>query len=71
MHINGQERIQGQKYPARKYELIFEWALWGWYTDENYYPKNRTWKMFNDWLSIEVNSEIFDLVKGAIEKEEV
>jgi len=58
-------------YIRKKHSLIFEWELWGWITAEEYWPKNRNWKMFNDWFEIEINSEVFDLVDGRIEKEDV
>ena len=44
---------------------------WAWVTDEEYWIQNRTWKTFNEWFDIEINSEVFDLVEGNIEKEEV
>ena len=53
------------------YEEIFEWELFGWVTAEELWPKNRSWKMFNEWFNIEINSEVFDLVDGEIEKEEL
>jgi len=53
------------------YSYIFKFELFGWYTDEEPWPKNRTWKMFQEWFEIEINSEVFDLVDEAIEKEEL
>ncbi|MBL7153177.1 MAG: hypothetical protein ISS79_05635 [Phycisphaerae bacterium] len=58
-------------YIRKKHSLIFEWVLWGWITAEEYWPKKRNWKMFNDWFDLEVNSEVFDLVDGDIEKEDL
>ncbi len=58
-------------YIRKKYSQIFEWELWGWIRAEELWPKNRTWKMFQEWFGIEINSEVFDLVEGEIEKEEV
>jgi hypothetical protein len=50
---------------------IFEFELFAWYTPEELWPKNRTWKMFQEWFEVEINSEVFDLVEGEIEKEEM
>ena len=58
-------------YIQKRYSLLFEFELYGWYTAEELWPKKRTWEMFQEWFSIEVNSEIFDLVNRDIEKEEM
>ena len=59
------------EYVRKKHSLIFEWALWGWVTDEEFWPQKRNWKMFKEWFDIEINSEVFDLVDARIEKEDV
>ena len=53
------------------YDQIFEFELYGWYTDEELWPGNRTWKKFQEWFEVEINSEVFDLVDEEIEKEEM
>ena len=58
-------------YIKKIYSDIFEFELFGWITTEELWPKNRTWKMFQEWFDIEINSEVFDLVDGKIEKEEM
>ena len=60
-----------KKYIRKRFEQIFEFELWGWITTEELWPKNRNWKMFQEWFSIEIHSEIFDLVDEEIEKEEM
>ena len=62
---------ESMAYVKKTYSQIFEFELWGWITDEDLWPENRTWKMFQDWFEIEINSEVFDLVDGDIEKEEM
>jgi hypothetical protein len=57
-------------YVKKVYSYIFEFELFGWYTDEEHWPPKRPWKMFQEWFDIEMNSEVFDLVDGEIEKEE-
>jgi hypothetical protein len=53
------------------YLQIFEFELFAWYTPEELWPQKRTWKMFQEWFEVEINSEVFDLVEGDIEKEEM
>ena len=60
-----------KKYIEKRFDQIFEWELFGWIVTEDLWPQKRTWKTFQDWFSIEINSEVFDLVDGEIEKEEM
>jgi len=53
------------------HSLIFEFELFGWYTDDKLWPRERNWKMFQQWFNIEINSEVFDLVNGKLEKEDL
>jgi len=59
------------KYIEMNYKQIFKFALFGWYTDEALWPKRRTYKMFNEWFDVQINSEVFDLVDEKIDKEEM
>ena len=59
------------KYIKKNHEMIFEWELLGWVITEELWPKNRNWKMFNNWFDIEINSEVFDLVDSEIEREDL
>lgn len=45
---------------------IFETELSGWITDEDMWPKNRTFKMFKKWFDVELHSMVFDLGKYEI-----
>ena len=58
-------------YIKKIYSDIFEFELFGWITTEELWPQKRTWKMFQEWFDIEINYEVFDLVDGKIEKEEM
>ena len=58
-------------YIKKIYSDIFEFELFGWIVTEELWPKKRTWEMFQEWFSIEINSEVFDLVDGDIDKEEM
>ena len=62
---------ESMAYVKKIYSNIFEFELWGWYTAKELWPKNRNWEMFQEWFSIEINSEVFDLVDRDIEKEEL
>ncbi len=59
------------KYLKKSFHQIFDWELFGWYTDTDAWPENRNWKMFNEWFDIEVNSEVYDLVGTPIEVEKL
>ena len=61
---------QSLAYVKKLFPVLFEHQLFGWYTDETLWPQKRTWKMFQEWFAIEINSEVIDLVRGMIEKEE-
>ena len=64
--------VESMKYIKKYYNLIFEFELFGWIVTEKLWPKNRTWKMFQELFKIEINSEVFDLVGDEeIEKEEM
>ena len=43
------------------YEEIFEDQLWGWYTDPECWPKNRSFAVFSRWFDWEWHSMVVDL----------
>jgi|SRR4030042_1678407 hypothetical protein len=49
------------KWIKKNYENIFMNELNDWCTDEEMWPKNRTYKMFSEWFDIEICSMILDL----------
>mgnify|MGYP006306222653 CR=1 FL=1 len=51
------------------YEMIFINELNDWYTGEDKWPANRTFKMFSDWFEIEICSMVLDLEENEITKE--
>ena len=55
-----------KKYLKQKYEDIFINELWSWYTDDNYLPKNITFKMFEEWLEYEFIDLCFDTLDTRI-----
>ncbi len=62
---------EAMEYIRKRYGLIFEWAFGVWVATEDLWPEKRNWKMLNEWFDIEIYSEVFDLVDGSIEKEDV
>lgn len=58
-------------YVKKVYSQMFEFELIGWYTAKELWPKKRNWNMFQEWFSIEINSEVLDLVDSKIEREEM
>jgi len=60
-----------KKYIEKRFDQIFEWELFGWIKTEELWTKKRKWKMLQEGFDIEINSEVFDLVDGEREKEEM
>lgn len=50
-------------------ESLLEEEYAGWCTDKSRWPKNRTKQLFWQWFEVEIHSEVFDAVRGAIKKE--
>ena len=55
---------------SSNFEYFFEQQLFGWCTDENLWPKDRTWEMFQEWVYISFQSCVYDVLDEPIEKEE-
>ncbi len=51
------------------YEMIFVNELNDWYTKEDKWPANRTFKMFSEWFEVEICSMVLDLEEYEITKE--
>ena len=54
------------KFIKNIYRSIFEIELDSWCTDENFWPKNRDYNIFDQWFTIEFHSEVFDFGEGKI-----
>jgi hypothetical protein len=50
------------------WEDIFEDELYGWSTNEAWWPKERTQKMFWQWLDVEFHSMVFDPYEDEVKK---
>lgn len=58
-----------KRWLKKNFDQIFTNELNDWYTVEDRWPKKRTYKMFEEWFDIEINSMILDLEDGPITKE--
>ncbi len=54
-----------------QWQWIFENELRGICEDEATWPKNRSWKLFNEWFELKFSSIVLDLVNGPIRKENI
>jgi hypothetical protein len=53
-------------YVRRHFKAIFEEELNSWYTDPDLWPKDRSFKTFKKFFSVQVSTMVFDLGKGMI-----
>jgi hypothetical protein len=53
----------------RHYKAIFEGELNFWYTDPDMWPKDRSFKTFKTFFTVQVSTMVFDLGKGMILQE--
>jgi hypothetical protein len=45
---------------------VFERELWDWHTDEEAWPHDRDFRMFQEWFSVEFHSVVEDLCDDEI-----
>jgi len=64
-----QGRKEIERWLRKHFDEFFSEQLFGWYTDETCWVKNRTYKMFTEWFEISFCTMVWDSVEGAIEKE--
>lgn len=55
-----------EKLMKSKYKDIFVHELWSWYTDEDYFPENISFEMFNEWFEYEFIEMCFDTLNSKI-----
>lgn len=58
-----------EKWLKRNFDKIFQNELNDWHTNEDNWPVKRTFKIFQEWFTFEINSMIIDLEKTEIIKE--
>jgi hypothetical protein len=57
-----------KKWLKKGFDNIFSDQLNNWYTDENLWPENRTFKQFKEWFDYTLHTMIFDTQDGPIRK---
>ena len=62
---------QAMRYIERNHKIIFEWELFGWYTDESIWPEKRTLSVFRKWFDVEIHSMVADMLDEHITREEI
>lgn len=50
-----------ERWVHQRWRMFFELFIGGWYTDESWWPKNRTLKMFKEWFDVQYHSMVWDL----------
>jgi hypothetical protein len=65
-----EDRSELEEWLAANYEALFETELYGWYTDEALWPKNRTLELFHEWVHVEYHSMVVDVVEGPLVDDE-
>jgi hypothetical protein len=50
-----------ERWVHRRWKMFFELFVSDWYTDESWWPKNRTLKMFKEWFDVQCHSMVWDL----------
>jgi hypothetical protein len=59
-----------ERWLRRRYAELFEMELYGWYTDPELWPKQRTYRMFREWFEPELHTVLIDLGPGDIYDDE-
>ena len=62
---------EAEGYINEIYEDIFIEELYGWCTEEAWFPQDRTNEMFWEWFEVEVHSIVMDSSIDLIEEEEL
>jgi hypothetical protein len=65
--MNSNEDIR--KWIKRNFDRIFINELNDWVSEEEYWPKNRTQKLFTEWFDIEVHSMVLDIEESPVLKD--
>jgi len=59
-----------EEFLQKKYKIIFELELEAWMASPEHWPKNRNYKVFNQWFEVRVADTVIDLGSGKIVFEE-
>src|SRR3989338_1064037 len=50
-----------EKFVKKHFTEIFEHELSGWYPDPEMWPKDRSWRVFQEWFDYEIKTMVFDM----------
>jgi len=56
------------RWVRRHFDELFTNELNDWYTDEERWPQDRTFKLFSAWFDVEVHSMVLDLEERPVTK---
>lgn len=59
-----------QRWVHRRWKMFFEPFLYDWYTDESWWPKVRSLKMFKQWFDVQYSPMVWDLADEPLEHED-
>ena len=57
-----EENEKYEKFLKKHCIDIFEHELGGWYTDPEMWPKDRSWKVFQEWFDYEIQTMVYDMI---------
>lgn len=57
-----------ERWLKKNYDWLFCELLHNWYTSEDKWAKNRTFKMFKEWFHYSLHTMVYDSVEGPIQK---
>jgi hypothetical protein len=60
-----------QRWLKKNYADLFEMELEGWYTDPALWPKDRSFKLFQQWFDAELHTVLVDTVGDEIVDDDV
>jgi len=65
-----ENRDELDEWIALSHKAWFETELEGWYTDEALWPKNRTLRLFKEWIHVEYHTCVADVVDAPLADDE-
>jgi len=60
---------EGIELLKKNFKEIFKEELFAWCIDEEFWPKNLTWKLFEEWFHYSIQSMVMDTVDRPVVKE--
>ena len=59
-----------ERWVHRRWKMFFELFLFDWYTEESWWPKQRSLKLFKEWFDIQYSSMVWDLSDESLNHED-